>query len=137
MRRVGHTSEFLFGIYWWTWKTTIPKKTVKVANKKSKYFSINNVVFFKKNNRKTPGDIIILHLCTENLDDMIYSFWEIECDRLKLVIMGHYLSFPPLLKTQKIRILKKMKNCRRYHHFTRLPKTTIIWCTVPEICRET
>ena len=22
-RKWGHTSEFLFGIYWWTWKTTI------------------------------------------------------------------------------------------------------------------
>ena len=35
------------------------------------------------------------------LDDMIYSSWDIECDRLKLVIMGHFLSFytpppPPL-----------------------------------------
>ena len=21
VKKVGHTSEFLFGIYWWTWKT--------------------------------------------------------------------------------------------------------------------
>ena len=28
--KVRHTSEFLFGIYWWTWKTTI-KKTVEVC----------------------------------------------------------------------------------------------------------
>ena len=28
--------------------------------------------FFKKN--KTPGDIIILHQCTKNLNVMIYSF---------------------------------------------------------------
>ena len=41
--------------------------------------------------KKTPGDIIILHLCTKNLNDMIYSSWDIECERLKLVFMGHYL----------------------------------------------
>ena len=53
--------------------------------------------FQKKKKRKTPGDIIILHLCTKNLDDMIYSSWNIESDWLKLVIMGHFLSFyPPL-----------------------------------------
>ena len=54
-----------------------------------------------------PGDII-LHLCTKNLDDMIYSSCDIECDRLKLVIMSHFLAFlrspPPW----------------RYHHFSHL-----------------
>ena len=28
---------------------------------------------------------------------------------------------------------KRKKNCWRYHHFTRVTKTTIIWGTVPEI----
>ena len=23
VKKVGHNSEFLFGIYWWTWKATI------------------------------------------------------------------------------------------------------------------
>ena len=40
---------------------------------------------------------------------MIYSSWDIECDRLKLVIMAHFLPFTLLLKTKKIRILKKWK----------------------------
>ena len=48
------------------------------------------MLYFFKKHRKTPGDIIILHLCTKHLDDMIYSSWDIECDRLKLVIMGHF-----------------------------------------------
>ena len=26
-----------------------------------------------KKQRKTPGDIIILHLCPKNLDDLVYS----------------------------------------------------------------
>ena len=40
---------------------------------------------------------------------MIYSSWDIECDRLKLVIMGHFLPLHPPLKTKKITILKKWK----------------------------
>ena len=27
----GHTSKFLFSIYWWTWKTTIYKKTIEAG----------------------------------------------------------------------------------------------------------
>ena len=75
------------------------KKLLKWTNKKCKNFNIYKVVPFKKN-KETPGYIIILHLCTKNLDDMIYSSWDVECDRLKLVIMGHFLPFtpPPPLK---------------------------------------
>ena len=49
------------------------KKLLKWANRKQNNFNIYNVAFFKKRQRKTPGDIIILHLCTKNLNDMIYS----------------------------------------------------------------
>ena len=47
---------------------------------------------------------------------MIYSSWDIECDRLKLVIMGHFLPFylPPS-KNQKNQNFKKTKN-----HFTQV-----------------
>ena len=51
---------------------------------------------FKKKKKKTPGDIIILHMLTKNIDDMIYSSSYIEWDRLKLVIMGHFSPFTPL-----------------------------------------
>ena len=51
------------------------------------------MLYKKEKERKTPGGVIILQLCTKNLN-MIYSSWDIECDRLKLVIMGHY--FPSL-----------------------------------------
>ena len=69
---------------------------------------------------------------------MIYSSWDIECDRLKLVIMGHFLPFySPTLKTQKIIILKKWKKLLEISSFyTSIPKTTIIWGTVPEIRSE-
>ena len=36
-----------------------------------------------------------LYLCANNLHDMIYSSWDMEYDRLKLVIMGHFLPFYP------------------------------------------
>ena len=57
---------------------------------------------------------------TKYLEDIIYSFWDIECDRLKLelVIMGFFFSLlPHPLKTPKNRILGG-KKCWRYHHFT-------------------
>ena len=47
------------------------KKLLKGTNKKCQNFNIYNVAFFKKIQRKAPGDIIILYLCTKNLDDMI------------------------------------------------------------------
>ena len=37
----------------------------------------------------------ILHLCTKNLDDMIYSTGDIERGRLKMEILGHFLPFYP------------------------------------------
>ena len=79
--------------------------------------------FLEKKYRKTDGDLINLHLCTKNLDDMIYSSWDIERDRLKFEILGHFLPFyPPPSK-----FWKNEKNCWRCHHFTRVPKITIIW----------
>ena len=78
----------------------------------------------------------ILYLPIKNLDDMIYISWDTECDRLKLVIMGHFLS-PPLI-TQEIRILKKWKKLLEISSFyTCAPKNTTIWGTVPEIWSET
>ena len=68
---------------------------MKQANKKCKNSNIYNAVFFRKI-KKRPGDIIILHLCTKNMiDDMIYSSGDTKCDKLKLVIMGHFLPFYP------------------------------------------
>ena len=55
------------------------KKLLKWASKKCKNFNIYNVALKKKKKeRKKSGDIIILHLCTKNLDDMIYISWDID-----------------------------------------------------------
>ena len=68
--------------------------------------------FFKKKIKK--------HTCRyhyQNLDDMIYTSWDIEQNILILVILGHLLPFYPP-KTSKIKILKNEKICWRYHRFT-------------------
>ena len=126
MKKVGHNSEFLFAIYWWTWKTTIYLKSCwsgPIKNVKILIFTI--LYFFKKIKKhlyKTP----VLVLCTKNLHDMICSSWDIECDILKLVIMGHFLPFYHSAQPEKSEFWKNEKNCWRYHHYTFVPKTTII-----------
>ena len=37
VKKVGHTSEFLLGIYWWTWKTTIYWKITHKAGCTSEF----------------------------------------------------------------------------------------------------
>ena len=91
VKKVVHNPEFLFGIYWLTWKTTIylkncwsgPIKNVKIFIFTLLYF------FFKKIKKNTWR--CCLHMCTKNLDDMIHTSW----DRLKLVNMGHFFTFYP------------------------------------------
>ena len=68
----------------------------------------------KKQTKKTPGDIIILHLWSNILDDMIYSSWDIECGSLG-----------------------KMKKLLEISYVTCALKTTIICSMVPEIWSET
>ena len=81
VKKMGHTLEFLFGIYWWTWKTTF-KKMLKWTNKKCKNFNIYSVA------RKTPS----FYTCVPKIL-IWYTVLDIECNQLKLVIMGHYLPF--------------------------------------------
>ena len=114
------------------------KKLLKRANKKCKNFNFYNIVF-KKKWRKTSGDIIILHLSIKNDDDIIYNSWDIQFERLKLVIMGHFLPFctstPKNLKNQNL--LKKWKKLLEISCYTCVPKTTIIWGMISEIRSET
>ena len=49
--------------------------------------------FSQKTPGKNPVNIIIIPLCTKNLDDMICSSWNVEYDGLKRVILGHFLPF--------------------------------------------
>ena len=80
---------------------------------------------------------------------MNYSSWDIECDRLKLVIMGHCLPCYPPLKTQKVRILKKWEKIagdiiilhmytksHNHNHMRYSSWIMITWCKLPEIGSE-
>ena len=62
VRKVGHTPEFLFGIYWWTLK------------------KLKNLTFEKM--KKIAGDIIILHMWTQNHNHTRYSSWDTEWNRM-------------------------------------------------------
>ena len=103
---------------------------LKWANKNQNNFNIFNVAFFNKIKKNT------CRYHHQNLDDMIYSSWDIEQNILKLVILGHFLPFYPL-KTPKIKILKNEKICWRYHHFTHVYHKLKSWCMVPEISSTT
>ena len=94
------------------------KKLLKRANKKCKYFNVykneKKIIKIKKNTWRH-------HYFTPSYQQSSWydhSSWDIECDRLKLVIMNHFCPFTlPLPKTQKIRIFKKWKKkWWRYHH---------------------
>ena len=107
------------------------KKLLKWANKKQNNLNIYNVALKKKIKKNTQRNNY------QNLNDMIYSSWDIEQNRLKLVILGHFLSFYPL-KSQNIKSFEKWKNLVEIPLFyTSVPKITIIWCTVPDIRSET
>ena len=82
------------------------KKLLKWVNKEQNNFNVYNVAF----KEKAPGDRIILNLCTKNLNDLIYSSWDTEHDRLKLVILGHFLHFysPKNQENQNFEKMKKL-----------------------------
>ena len=60
---------------------------------------------------KTPGDIIILYLCTINYNHMMNGSWDMECDGQNF--FSFWTIFCPFnpLTTQKIKILKNWKKC--------------------------
>ena len=86
--RVGHTSEFPFGIYWWPLK-----------NPKNQTFEKIKKIFWI--------DITILHMCTKNHNHMNYGFRDAKWDRN----VCHFGTFFDLLTrpltTHKTKILWK------------------------------
>ena len=64
---------------------------------------------------------------------MVYSSWNIRCDRQKFfVILGHFCPFSPLT-TQKIKFLNWKKHLEILSFYTFAPHMAIIWCMAPEI----
>ena len=79
--------------------------------------------------KKSPGDVLILHMCTINESHMMYGSWDIECNR------QNYLSFwtvPDNPKNQNFEKLKK-KHLETSSLYTSVAKIMIICYTVPWI----
>ena len=98
VKKVGQTSEFPFGIYWWTLKNQIKSEFWRNEKKKKKMLEISS--FYTC----VPRTTIIWGTAPEIQSETIFflSFWAIFCP----------LPFPlPHLTTQKSKTLK------RCHHF--------------------
>ena len=85
-------------------------------------------------NEKSPGHIIILHMCTKNYDQMMYGSWDMVHDRC--IIIFHfgplYPFYPP--SNPKNQHFEKMKKCLEISSFyICVSKFMIRWCVVPEI----
>ena len=108
-RRWGAPQNFCLAFSDELEKQLLLKKMLKKANKKCKNFNIYNTVFFKKNKEKHL-EISLFYTCV--LKSWWYDLcsWDIECDRLKLVIMGLFLPFFPLKppKNQNFEKVKKI-----------------------------
>ena len=84
------------------------KKLLKWANKNCKCFNIyKNVKNINENKEKHLG-ISLFYTCVPTIF-MLYSSWHIDCDKLKLVIMGHFFPFYPPPKSPKKQHFEKMK----------------------------
>ena len=68
---------------------------------------------------KKSADIILLRMCTINQGHMMYGSWDIKCKGQSFfAILGHLFCPLTLLATEKIKILKILKNAWRYYCFT-------------------
>ena len=52
----------------------------------------------KKMKKKTPGDVIILYMCTKNYYHIMYSSWDMVCDRQTDGQKKWHIEVEPLLK---------------------------------------
>ena len=122
-KNVGHTSQFLFGIYWWTWKQ-LSKTCWSGSIKKWNNFNIYNIVFKKKFFLSFyPPTIKILkkwkqylempsfHTCVPQMTIMwcmVSELWS-TTDRI-FVIFSYFLPFYPTnnLKNQNFEKIEKM-----------------------------
>ena len=92
---------------------------------------------FGKNVKKTPGDIILLHMCTINQDHMMYGSYDMKFNRQNFfVFLGNFLSFYSLT-SWKMKIPKRKKTLGISSFYTSVQKIMIIHYTVPEIWRMT
>ena len=87
---------------------------------------------FKKQ-KKTPGDIIVLHMCTINNYHMMYGSWDTKRDGQNFLSFWPFFALLPPT-TQKIKILKNWEKYLEISSFYKsVPKIMIICYSVSEI----
>ena len=85
-------------------------------------YHLSKYKFWKNEERKTPGDIIIYICAPKNYGQMMCRSWDMVRDRCNcyLSFWAIFCSCTPIT-TWKIKILKKWnKHTWRYHHFTQV-----------------
>ena len=85
------------------------------------FFPPNNpkIKILKKWKKHLELLIIFLRTCTINDNHTMHGSWDMECDRQNVLSFRTIFCTFTLLKTQQIKILKKMKKkAWRYYHFT-------------------
>ena len=81
--------------------------------------------------KKTPRDIIILHLCTTNNNHMRYGSWYMKLDRPNF--LSFWVIFCPFTQNMKNQNFEKMtKTLGETSFYACVPQMTIIWYMVPE-----
>ena len=62
-----------------------------------------------KSEKKTPGDIILLHMSTKNYDQMMYGSWDMVHDGCNYFSLWNIFCPLTSLTAKKIKILEKWK----------------------------
>ena len=98
------------------------------------FYPLKTIEIKISKNKKFAEDIIILHMCTKNYNQMTYGSWNMERDGQNfLSFWTNFCCFTPL-SNQKNKIFKNWKKCLGILSFyTFVPKVAIIWCMVLEI----
>ena len=138
---MGHTSEFQFGIYWWTWKNYLLKKLLKKTNK-NKRILIFQMLYFKKNTWRYHYFTSVyqkswwydLQFLRYGVRQSVTNWW----------LWSIFCPFTPPPPPNRPPKNPRYQNFEKMKTITgdiiilhKVPKTTITWGTVPEMCSET
>ena len=104
-----HTSDFLFGIYWWIWKATIYSKNCWSGPLKNVRISLFTILYLKKNTwRYHHFTLVYQKFWWYDLQFLRYRLQKTEIGNYGSLIAFLHPPLPPL-KTQKMWILKTKK----------------------------
>ena len=89
-------------------------------------------------NKNSIWIVISLNMCTKNNNHMMYTSWDMECNKKFFVILGHFL---PLYLTNNLKNQNFEKNEKKHleisSFYCSVLQTAIIWYIVTEICSMT